>query len=68
MCGELCLHFFLFYCELFSDRELFSDHELFTDRELLDACTLALPRVAQALHVASSARSFSIVLCTLVQP
>ena len=49
------LALFLLYRELFSDRELFTDHELH------DARTLALPHVTHALHVASSALSFSIV-------
>ena len=49
------LALFLLYLELFSDRELFTNHEL------RDARTLAPPYVTHALHVVSSARSFSIV-------
>ena len=49
------LALFLLYHELFSDRELF------TDRELCDTRTLAPPHMMHALHVASFARSFSIV-------
>ena len=50
------LALFLLYHELFSDRELF------TDRELCDARILAPPHVTHALHLLSSACTFSIVL------
>ena len=53
---------FLLYCELFSDRELF------TNCELCYAHTSAPPHMIHALHVASSACSFSIVLWTLFWP
>ena len=52
---QALLALFLLYHELFSDCELFTDHELG------DARTLAPPHMTHALHVASSARSFSIV-------
>ena len=73
----LLYHEIFFYLELFSDRklcdkrtplaffllyhELFSNRELFTDRELCDARILAPPHITHALHVSSSACSFSIV-------
>ena len=56
------LTLFLLYRELVSDHELVYDRELFNVHELRDARTLAPPHVTHTLCVASSARSFSIVL------
>ena len=59
------LTLFLLYRELFSDSELFTDHELREARTPRYFTTLpsfaAVPYVMHALHVASSACSFSIV-------